>query len=293
VAPKVATIILNWNLRDDLAECLESVAALTYPDVEVVVVDNASMDGSVEMVQGRFPAARLIVNEQNLGFARGNNSGLRYALAQGADYALLLNNDTVVAPDLLERLVAVAEAEPSLGIIGPKILYYGHQEKVWYLGHRIHRWLPVPMRVNSGRQKPWLEVDYVSGCGMLVRHDVLERVGLLDEALFMHYEDADYCRRAQAAGWRIGCVPGARMWHKVSRSSQHESGAVRWAKARNRVRFYRKYPHGPHPWLTAAFVLASGASIMARDLLAGRAGLLRPHIQGLYEGFSERLPNDA
>jgi GT2 family glycosyltransferase len=295
--PRVAIIVLNWNLRDDLAECLASLKRQTYPNSLVIVVDNASQDGSADMVRAQFRGTHLIVNEQNLGFAAGNNVGLRYALQQGAEYSLLLNNDTTVEADLVARLVAVAEADDSFGVLGPKILHYGSEDDVWYLGHRTHPWLPVPRRVNprlgeEAGSPACFNVDYVSGCGMLIRRDALEKTGLLDERLFMHYEDADYCRRAQQAGFGIGCVPGARMWHKVSRSSQREAPAVRQAKARNRALFYRKYRHGPHPVLTAAYVLASAGAIMARDLLRGDIALIGPHARGLYEGFSERLPHD-
>jgi GT2 family glycosyltransferase len=283
----IVVIVLNWNLAADLAECLASLAATTDAEIQVVVVDNASTDGSVEMVRSRFPEVVLIVNERNLGFAAGNNVGLRYALDLGAEYAFLLNNDTVVAPDLLARLLAVAEAEPSLGILGPKILYHGTDDEVWYLGHRIHRWLPVPLRVPATSNAAWLPVDYVSGCGMWIRREVLETAGLLDETLFMHYEDADYCRRAAAAGYGLACVPGARMWHKVSRSSRHDAPAVRRAKARNRVRFYRKYPHGPSPWLTTAYLGLSCAALLTRDLLRGDLALARAQVRGLFEGFSD------
>ncbi len=292
--PEVIVVVLNWNLKDDLAECLASLDKATYPSRQVVVVDNASSDGSAEMVRARFPAVRLIVNEQNLGFAAGNNVGLRYGLAQEAAYLLLLNNDTVIAADMLTRLVAAAEADQELGILGPQILYYGTEDRVWYLGHRTYRWLPVPRRIaprlaaraeDGGR----IEVDYVSGCSMLIRRQVLLTAGLLDEALFMHYEDADLCRRARQAGYRLACVPGARMWHKVSQSSSQVKPAVRRLQARNRVLFYRRYPHGPHPWLTAAFVLVTAVVTMARDLLRGRSGLIQPHVQGLYEGFTWKV----
>jgi len=296
--PKVVVVVLNWNLKDDLAECLASLDRASYPNRQVVVVDNASTDGSAEMVRTRFPAARLIVNAQNLGFAAGNNVGLRYGLAQEATYLLLLNNDTVIAADMLTRLVAVAEAEQSLGILGPQILYYGTEDRVWYLGHRAYRWLPVPRRIAPrlglrAGEGDRIEVDYVSGCSMLIRREVLLRVGLLDEALFMHYEDADLCRRARQAGYRLACVPGARMWHKVSRSSSQVKPAVRRLQARNRVFFYRRYPHGPHPWLTAAFVLVTAGATMARDLLRGHGGLIWPHVQGLYEGLTQRVGDDG
>jgi GT2 family glycosyltransferase len=293
----VTVIVPNWNLKDDLAECLVSLEGITYPWSTIVVVDNASDDGSAEMVRARFPAVHLLVNEQNLGFAAGSNVGLRYALSQGAEAVFLLNNDTVVAPDMLARLVDVMQAEPSLGILAPKILYHGTKDRVWYLGHRRSSWLPVPRRVDPQLgERPgdptWFEVDYVSGCGMLIRREVLEHVGLLDEALFMHYEDADYCRRAQRAGYRLACVPGARMWHKISRSSRRAAPEVRRNRARNRVLFYRRHPHGPHPWLTGAFLLASAVTRMAWDLLHGDFAMVRPHVQGLRDGFAKRLDDD-
>jgi GT2 family glycosyltransferase len=292
--PLLFVIVLNWNLKDDLAECLASLERSTYSSFRVVVVDNASDDGSAEMVQARFPAVHLIVNERNLGFAGGNNVGLRYALTQGAEYVFLINNDTLAAPDMLERLVAVAHVGPSPGILGPKILYHGTEDRVWYLGHRTYDWLPVPRRVAPRLGKcpgalAWFDVDYVSGCGMLIRHDVLKDIGLLDERLFMHYEDADFCWRTRQAGYRVVCVPGARMWHKVSQSSRREAAAVSRTRVRNRVLFYRQHPHGPHPWLTTVFLLASTGIIMARDLLRGEFELIRSQGQGLYEGFTERL----
>jgi GT2 family glycosyltransferase len=292
--PFVYLIIVNWNLKDDTAECLTSLFESDYGPCQVLVVDNGSTDGSPEYLQGLFPRIEIIVNPANWGFAKANNIGIRHALQNGADYVFLLNNDTVVDTPMLGTLIQTAESDARVGIVAPKILYYAQRDRIWHLGGRRHRWLPVPItlgqnELDDGRHSEPFDVDYVAFCGALVKRSLLEAIGLLDERFFFTYEDSDFCCRTRDAGHRIVCEPRARMWHKVSVSAEKDSVNVRYLKSKSRAMFYRLHPHGPHPFLTTVFVLASTmggalASILRRDTAMAAAAL-----RGLWAGYREEL----
>lgn len=292
--PLVYVLVLNWNLKDDTAECVTSVLASDYERYRVLVVDNASSDGSPASLQRTFSGLEVVVNSTNLGFAAGNNVGIRRALSEGADYVFLLNNDTIVEATMLSTLVAYANGDTSVGLVAPKILYYQDPNRIWRLGDRVHRWWPVPLsvgcdQVDHGQYLHPLELDYVTFCGVLIRRRLLETIGLLDERFFFTYEDADFCRRAQTAGYRVVCHPRARVWHKVSRSAQMDAANIRYLKSKNRALFYRRYPHGPHPWLTAAYLWSNTLGSAGLSLLCGKSRLAFANLRGLYDGYHERL----
>jgi len=292
--PLVYVLILNWNLKDDTAECVVSVLNSHYSNYRLLVVDNASTDGSVEYLRHAFPCAEMIANSRNLGFAAGNNVGIQYALNAGARYVLLLNNDTVVDANMLGGLVACAETETAIGVVAPNVLYYQERNRIWRLGERLHRWLPVPMsvgrnQIDRGQFDSPLDVDYVAFCAALIKRDVLEMIGLLDERFFFSYEDADFCRRARDAGYRIVCRPRERVWHKVAQSAQKDALNTTYLRSKSRGLFYRRHAHGPHPWLTAAYLWASTLAAAAASALRGEVGLARMRLRGLYDGYREPL----
>ncbi|MBC7263230.1 MAG: glycosyltransferase family 2 protein [Chloroflexi bacterium] len=288
--PLVYIVILNWNGAADTIEALLSVEQLTYPRYCVVVVDNASTDESVCVIRERFPHVPLIANTENLGCAGGNNVGIAYALEHSADYVFIMNNDAVVEPGLLEALVAEAQKDSTVGILAPKILYYHEPTRIWNLGAECHWYAPLPVspglnRADGPMYQQVRKVDLVTGCGMLVRRAVFERIGLLDTRFFMYYEDSDFCRRAQEAGFQVLVVPSARMWHKVSRSTSDQAPAQRYYKTRYRVQFYRRHRYGPHPLLTHMLVLASVVRNAARDLLRGDSAAARATLRGWRDGW--------
>ncbi len=243
--PRVAVIIVCYNGVADTLECLDSLSRLTYPDVQTVVVDNASTDGTAEAVRERFPDVHVLETGDNLGYAGGNNTGVRYALdTLRADYTFLLNNDTTVTPGLLEPLVAYAEANRAAGIIGPLMCYYDVPETVWASGgtmsgrgDSILRDNGVPVAAVPDHP---IEADFVVGCGILVRRDVWETVGLFDERFFLYYEDSDLCFRARRAGYRCVTVPTARLYHKISRSTGADSEQTLYYMRRNALLFLQK-----------------------------------------------------
>ena len=220
-APSVAVIILNWNGRDDTIACVESLQTLDYPKFDVIVVDNGSTDESVPAIRKRFPDLELVQTGRNLGFAEGNNVGIRMALERGVDYVLLLNNDTVVHPSLLTELVSAAERCPEGGVFGAKIFYYAEPTRVWYAGVT---WDPTGMDFHHVVDETTLALDergvaqtpYACGCALLARSAMLQKVGLLDPAFFLTFEETDLCFRAGYAGYACYYVPNAVLWHKIS-----------------------------------------------------------------------------
>ncbi|MDZ7859648.1 MAG: glycosyltransferase family 2 protein [Candidatus Krumholzibacteriota bacterium] len=219
----IHVIVLNWNGKDVIEECLESLSAVDYSPIEITVVDNASTDSSLKIVRERFPQVNIIRNKENLLFAGGNNVGLRKCIKEGGELFLLLNNDTVAAPDFISEMIRVFE-RPDAGIAGAKIYYFDNPERIWYGGGGFYPLIALPRHLNirkldRGIDKAVEETGYVTGCAMMIRREVLEQIGLLDPGYEMYCEDVDFCLRALKAGWKSYYSPEAHVWHKVSSSS--------------------------------------------------------------------------
>ncbi len=257
MSPRVAIIVLTYNGLADTLACLASLEGLDYPRecYRVVVVDNASQDGTPAVVREAYPRVVVIENGANLGFAAGNNAGLRYALAQGYDYALLLNNDTEAAPDMLTELVHAAEADPCAGAVGPIIYYHAAPTRVWSAGGWID-WEQGISRMEGeiedrGQFMATREVDFVTGCAMLLRRAALKRAGLLDERFFMYFEETEWCVRARRAGFRILFAPRAKLWHKIPLNARFDKEYLAYYMTRNRLLFLRATGAQPRTWFNA------------------------------------------
>jgi GT2 family glycosyltransferase len=271
--PRVGIIILNWNNAPDTLACLASVGELDYPNFQIIVVDNGSSDDSTGMIASQYPAVDLIRNAGNLGYAEGNNIGIRQALAGGADYVLLLNNDTLVEPGLVSTLIAVAESDERIGIVAPKVYYAADRERIWSAGGRIdwrtgQTWR---LRAEEVEQAPDSaqpsDVDFGSGCALCIKRQVIERVGLMDARFFIYYEETDWCVRAQRADFRIVYVPAARIWHKVSATMKTDSPSTAYYMSRNVFLFLRKsLPALPATRAVAWQLLSQARTIAALSL---------------------------
>jgi GT2 family glycosyltransferase len=255
---KVAVVVLNWNGGEDTLDCIRSLQRLDYPDYEIIVVDNASTDGSPQTIRREFPRLALVENDRNLGFAEGNNIGIRIALNKGSGYVLLLNNDTVVDPEILNVLVEAAEKDATIGFLGPKIYYHSEPRKIWFAGGvvdwRNGRAVHLGMgEEDVGQFGQQAEVDYITGCALFFRAEVCEKVGLMDSRFFLYYEETDWCARAKRAGYRIVFVPTAKVWHKISVSTGGAESAVGYYYyARNKLLLARRnLPFGK--WLVFLF----------------------------------------
>jgi GT2 family glycosyltransferase len=228
--PRVWIVPVNFNGLEDTRKCLRSLEALTLP-ASVVVVDNASADDPRAILNAEFPQIHVIRNEVNGGWSGGNNTGIRFALENGADWILLLNNDTTVHPDLVARLLAAAESHPAFGIIGPIIRFMDEPDLTMTDGTAFNRpgspgffqRQPVPERPSVVD-----ETDIVNGCAMMVRAEVFQRIGLIDDRFFLIHEEADFCLRAREAGWKCGILAEALVWHKGS--SAFKRSGKRWQR---------------------------------------------------------------
>lgn len=218
--PRIAVLILTWNRWDELYVCLESFALLDYPNYHVIVVDNGSEDGTVDVVKRNFPWVTLIENGENLGFCRGNNVGLRYIAEKPEyDYVFLLNSDTKVLPDVLKELVTVMRSDPRIAIAGAKNLLLENPDYVWGKYGKV-TWGPMLVKTidRFARDKPEIEppkdVDWVICNGCLVSREALQTVGPFDEEFWQCNEDVDWSYRARKAGFRIVYVDRAAILHK-------------------------------------------------------------------------------
>ena len=243
--PHVSTVILNWNGLADTRECLASLQSIDYPNYRTVVVDNGSEDDEAAVLRKEFgDSVELIESPANLGFAGGVNLGIRNALEQGADYVLLLNNDTTVDPAFLSQLVSAAEELDDVAAVCPKAYYYDEPEVIYSTGGSVNLWMGTARQVGNGKRDSGqydavAERDYADGVCMLIPRRAIEAVGLLDDDYFAYWEETDWCARTRKLGMRCYYVPGARIWHKAARV-QAPTNQYRFLFRRNALMFVRK-----------------------------------------------------
>jgi len=215
---KCVVAILNYNGKDLLGECLDSLAVQTFSDFETLVIDNGSTDGSKELLATSYPWVKLLALGKNLGFSPAYNIGIRDALERGFEFIVLLNNDTWVAQDFLAELLQAIEGDDRIGAVCPKIYFASQPETIWYAGGDFSLWTCRP------RHRGWKELDrgqfdtpkqisLATGCAMLVRCSVLQDVGLLDEQFWAYLEDVEWSVRFLKGGYKLAFAPKARLWH--------------------------------------------------------------------------------
>ncbi len=311
--PDLSIIIVSWNVRDLLRACLRSVVSGQESGVrnqtpegltpvpcplslEIIVVDNASSDGSAAMVADEFPGIKLIVNSENLGFTRGNNQGL--AVVHGR-YILFLNPDTVILGEALTTMVAYMDEHPQAGALGPRLFYadgtpqssrrrfptlatalFESTPLAWHWPASLNRWArryrmedepavevrETPKTIDEGE-----EVDWLVGAALLVRREALEQIGGFDEGYFMYSEELDWCRRARDAGWRVIYLPAAEVMHYEGKSSEQVAASRHIRFQTSKIRYFRKF----HGLLTAEFLrLAIGGMFAVEWLLEAGKWLL-------------------
>jgi GT2 family glycosyltransferase len=275
--PQVWCVVLNWNGADYTIECLTALTACTYPNLTIVVVDNGSTDDSVSRIKVAYPNILLRRNERNLGFAGGNNVGMRYALERGADYIWLLNNDTKPAPDALTALVAKATSDERIGAVA-SICYYADtpaRVQAW-AGSRVNLWIGYSGLSRVPREDDWF--DSLNGTSILIARNALEDVGLLDEAFFVYWEDTEFCVRLRKRGWRIAAAPDSRVLHKVSASTRGNKIWLDRMETASQLRMLRL--HSPAPTLASFIFLCIRFS---RRLLRLEFSRCRSVWQGIQE----------
>jgi GT2 family glycosyltransferase len=243
--PDLSISIINWNTQDLLANCLESVEQTKDGlDVEIIVVDNASTDGSQEMVQARFPAVKLVENQDNLGFARANNQALEQSRGR---YVMLLNSDTLLQQGSLQAMVSFMDSHPEVGIVGARLINGdGSLQRSWarfpsILSEVLGANFRQRKRFSSHNSSLVYEVDWVGGACLLIRHSTMEQVGLLDERFFMYSEELDWCYRTRQSGWSICYLPEACVIHLGGQSSRLASQRMKAELYKSKLLFFCKH----------------------------------------------------
>lgn len=309
MAVRLSIVILHWKNCTATARCLESVAALAGGPFPVLVVDNGADENSAEFFSRRFPKVEVLALPENLGYAGGNNEGIRHVLHSGAEFVLLLNNDVVVDPDTVEGLMAVAGEDPRVGIAGPKVCCMSRERLLfaagsfvdWRRGEVVHRGLFQPEESLAGSGGGG-NVDFLVGCCLLLRRSCIEQVGLFDVEYFLNFEDVDLGVRAGRAGLDVVYVPGSRVWHEVSASLGRGSPVNTYYMTRNALRFFWMRSAPGIRWLAVTRIIArtlrsiTAWSLAARyrDELHRRKRLANVHaladfFQGRFGAMSESV----
>lgn len=289
MSERVVVVLLNWCGYDDTVACVESCLRLDHPETTLLIVDNASPDGSGERLHGRFPEIPYLQTGANLGFAGGNNAGIREAARMGADYAWVLNNDTEVDPGALSALVRCARSDERIGLVGSRIFYHSRPDVLWFAGGRYDRRTGRSFHdgegaVDAPEFRVRRDVEYVTGCSMLFPLRLIPETGLMDERFFLIGEELDWNRTIAGKGWRIVYEPESVLWHKVSASFAAQPLSSWYYNVRNSLLFVSRHHPG---WLPYAlqksardwfYLVRTGnsASVEVRrgilDFLRGRFG---------------------
>jgi len=288
--PLVACVILNTNRREDTLECLRSLKAGTYANARTIVLDCQSTDGSVEAIRSAFPDVRILELERNLGYAGNNNVGIRAALDEGARWVFVLNEDTVVSPDCLARLMETGMSDPRIGIVGPVVYHHDEPDVIQSAGGGLTRmWEGFHLGQNErdeGQIRDVRPVQWISGCAILVRREVIDSAGTLDERFFIYWEETEWCVRAAKAGWLIVRVPGAKVWHKGVQRHYRPRPSVTYYSTRNRLLLLKK-----HSAPAAARVIAWAQILrtLASWSVRPKWRHMRPHRDAMWRGAVDFL----
>lgn len=290
VYPRVITVILNTNRRDDTIACLRSLRQSDYKNHSVIVLDNASTDDSVAAIQDCFPDVQIIQLAQNRGYAGNNNVGITAAMEQGADWVFVLNEDTTLAPDCLSQLVDAAQQDPRIGVVGPMVYHYDDPRTIQSAGGQLdHHWASRHIAQNEpdrGHFDRPRNVDWISGCAILVRRQVVEEVGALDERFFYYWEETEWCLRARRAGWRVVHVPTAKLWHKGVQQDYRPGPSVTYYNTRNRFLMMAKHRA---PLLVWAAAWVGTLRTLTSWSIRPRWRTMREHRDAMWQGVLDFL----
>jgi GT2 family glycosyltransferase len=295
--PKVFIVVLNWNGHAKTVRCIRSLEKITYPNHEILLVDNGSTDDSIDVLSAELPRVPLIQCATNLGYAGGNNVGIEHALDRQADYVLLLNNDTVVDPSFVEPLVSYAESHRAAGICGGKIYILDTPNVLDSAGGRVDLWFGRAHgyghgEEDRGRFDSIRQVDYLGGACLLVSRRVFERIGLLPTHYFMYYEETDFALRAQRAGFEVTCIPESRVWHDTGLPCGPPDGMRLYYASRSQVMFIRRHASAVQKLVYFSYKLCVFFPRYAIQLSFRHPRLAITLARALKDGLTRSLPEE-
>jgi len=242
--PSVFLVILIWNHLEDTIECLDSVFHSEYRNIQVIIIDNASTDSSVAVIHEKFPQVKIIENKENLGYAEGNNVGIRYALKHEADYVFVLNNDIVIQCNTISSLVNILENNPQAAAVSPISYFYYEPEKVYFAGGYIHENGKVGHVTKTISTEPY-PTEWLNGCALLMRSALLRKIGLFESSYFLLFEDVDWSSRARKQGYCLLINPKNVILHKASISFNEQKSYLKYYYIRN----YHHWIDRNYPWI--------------------------------------------
>lgn len=274
--PKVGIIVLHWRGVEDTLRCIRSVCNSLFTSYLLVVVNNGSREDSA-LILTDHPDLEVLETGRNLGYTGGNNCGIRYALAHGCDYILLLNNDAIIAPEAVSELVAAAQFHPQAGFLGPVVYIREDPQRILTSGGvLVNGWMAVLDglgQVGQTGSNGVVEKTFLSGCALFVSKQAIDRIGMLDEDFFAYQEDVEWCYRGSKAGFKVLLVPAAKAWHPDTRQRDEDSIFVTYYITRNSLIFAWKHKLGLLNW---AHMLLN----LARTLLSYSLRWDRKHKRG-------------
>jgi GT2 family glycosyltransferase len=288
--PLVYCIVLNFNGALDTIECLESLRRITYGNCRTIIVDNGSSDGSAAEITGTFPDLPLILTGKNLGYAAGNNIGMRRALEQGAAYICILNNDTVVDPGFLEPLIDRMEQDRAIGIAGPKVCEYRDHAVIQATGSRANLFLGTFPQLNKGANRDavhgLIAADYVGGACMLASRGTIAAIGMMPEHYFLFFEETEWCHTAKLHHFDVVCVCDSVVYHKGAQATGKIHGIQDYYMTRNQIIFEKRNATGPQLAVFLAYRTLQVAGSLAKRLITGNPN--RDMFKGFWDGIKYR-----
>ncbi len=286
---RVVAVVLNWCNEHDTKACVDSLEKQDFSALSILIVDNGSPDGSGAKLHARYPNAAFLQTGKNLGYAGGNNAGMKEALALGADFVLVVNNDTVLEQGCVRELVRTAEAHDDAGMIGAKVLRYDDPNRIWFGGGKFSRLRAMGMHEREHfvdldpAERQVIEATFLTGCCLLIPAETLRAVGYFRDDFFAYMEDAEYGLRIMQSGRRLLYTPAARIRHRVPPRGTLPSPMQIRLRDRNRRRIARLHYGARDTFAFMAWFYASRVALMARYLLQGEIERTRAVVEGMME----------
>lgn len=281
--PKTAIIILNFNSYKQTIECIESVKNITYPNFEIIVVDNNSKDDSLKHIKSSYPDVILLKSRDNLGYASGNNLGIKYALEKNIEYICILNNDAAVDRNFLEPIIKTLMDDKKAAAAGPSICYYGQDDVIQAMGGNINLYTGLPTMKFKGKKlsqvkEDMVSVDYLGGACFVVKAEILKKFGLIPENYFLFYEETEFFLNIKRQGYRLISIRDSKVYHKVSGTISNYKGLSYFFLNRNRIIFVRRNARLYHKFIFFFYIILE---TFGRMILRGELSLFKYYYEGL------------
>jgi len=308
MSKKLAIILVNWNSYELTNDTLQSLYQTSYQDYDIICVDNASSDESLNELRKNHSNIIILTCDQNTGFTGGNNKGMQYAVEHEYAYTLLLNNDVAVESDFLEPLVQALDANENMGAVQPLIYFHHDRTLIWNAGSNFNQWLGITKTIGYNKKDAQQKyryqnqhfvnkIDWITGCAFMVKTEVLKKVGLLYDPFFIYYEDVDLSFRIKNAGYDLGYAPASVIYHIAGMSHKstkktaegYISPKVHYLNARNHIWLLKKYTSVLHAPTVILYQSLYYLSVTAYFIGRGRWQKIKALYKGIGEGIKSGI----